>query len=99
MVRNTLFVLVTYDITDDKRRMKVVNTLLEYGGIRVNYSVFECLLSRSKLAKLKKDITAIINDKEDNVRYYTLCKACIKLIENQGTDIPSSLDYDEVIYI
>lgn len=99
MGRNTLFILVTYDITDDKRRMKVMNTLLESGGIRVNYSVFECLLSRSKLTKLKKDIHKIISEKKDNVRYYILCKACVTLIENQGIDIPSSLDYDEVIFI
>jgi CRISPR-associated protein Cas2 len=99
MAKNALFIVVAYDIVDDKRRMNVMNTLLDSGGIRVNYSVFECLLTRRNLLRMKKKIEKIINKKEDNVRYYTLCEACIKLIDNQGTEIPSSLDYDEIIYI
>ncbi len=48
MAKNTHFVVVAYDIPDDKRRLKVMNTLLDYGGTRVNYSVFECMLPINK---------------------------------------------------
>jgi CRISPR-associated protein Cas2 len=33
--------VVTYDISNDKRRTKLA-TLLDKYGIRVNYSVYEC---------------------------------------------------------
>ena len=45
--RKTLCV-VAYDISDDKRRLKVVK-ILEKSGIRINYSVFECMLTRTQL--------------------------------------------------
>lgn len=38
------FIVVAYDVSDDRRRSHVVK-LLEKVGIRVNYSVFECMLS------------------------------------------------------
>ena len=38
------FYVVTYDISDDKRRSQVVK-LLEGNGTRMNYSVFECMLT------------------------------------------------------
>ena len=96
---NAVFVVVTYDITDNKRRTRVMDTILASGGIRVNYSVFECLLHKSKLLKLKNQIEEIINKKEDNVRYYTLCQGCIQNIENQGIPVLSPFDLEEIIII
>ena len=37
------FVVIAYDIVDDKHRTKI-SKLLEGYGERVNYSVFECML-------------------------------------------------------
>lgn len=99
MQRNTEFVLLAYDITDDKRRTRVSDTLLAFGGTRVNYSVFECLLTKASLKKLKKHIEEIINKKEDNVRCYTLCQSCIQNIENQGTPVSSPFEQEEVVII
>lgn len=45
--------VVTYDIPSDKRRQKVAK-LLEGYGRRVQYSVFECLLSEVKYEELQK---------------------------------------------
>ena len=43
-----LLYVVTYDIPSNKRRKKV-SDLLEGYGRRVQYSVFECLLSAKKI--------------------------------------------------
>ncbi|NOZ68771.1 MAG: CRISPR-associated endonuclease Cas2 [Deferribacteres bacterium] len=100
MAKNAYFVVVAYDIRDDRRRLKVMNTLLDFGGKRVNYSVFECLLPETKLVKAKREIERIIDKKKDNIRYYILCEACIKLIETQGVDISTLLqDDDNAIFV
>ena len=39
-----MYFVVSYDISDDKRRTKIHNTLKSYGQ-RVQYSVFECDLT------------------------------------------------------
>jgi len=78
-----MFVLVTYDITDDKRRLRVSGELENFGS-RVNYSVFECHLEAESIAVLKKRLAEIIEPDEDNVRYYLLCEGCVKKVEVQG---------------
>ena len=39
-----MFILVSYDIPNDKRRLKVMKAVQDY-GTRVQYSVFECELT------------------------------------------------------
>ena len=78
-----MFVVVTYDITDDRRRMHVSDELENFGA-RVNFSVFECHLEAESLADLKQRLAEKIDSSEDNVRYYVLCDACMKKIEIQG---------------
>ncbi|RMD57333.1 MAG: CRISPR-associated endonuclease Cas2 [Nitrospirae bacterium] len=92
MAKNASFVLVAYDIIDDKRRTRIMNTLLDYGGKRVNYSVFECLLTQLELKKLRGELEGIIDRSEDNIRFYILCEKCIKNIENYGVEVISILD-------
>lgn len=45
--------IIAYDIANNKKRKKVANEL-EGLGYRVNKSVFECELSKTRLAKLEK---------------------------------------------
>ena len=78
-----MFVVVTYDITDDRRRMHVSNELENFGA-RVNFSVFECHLEAESLADLKQRLAEKIDSSEDNVRYYVLCDACLKKAEVHG---------------
>ena len=82
MVRKQLIV-VAYDISSNKRRKKV-SDLLEQYGTRVNYSVFECLISPAKLQKLKQEATELIDKKRDSILYYQMCASCIEKIERQG---------------
>ncbi len=86
MVKKQLIV-VAYDICNNRRRKKLSDLLQEY-GIRVNYSVFECLLTGIQLRKLKTQIEPLINVRHDSVLYYTLCASCIEKIERQGLSHP-----------
>ena len=78
-----MFVVVTYDITDDRRRMHVSDELENFGA-RVNFSVFECHLEAESLADLKQRLAEKIDSSEDNVRYYVLCDAGLKKVEIHG---------------
>ena len=70
------FTLVVYDISNDRRRTRLHNTLLNY-GTPVQYSVFECLLDAEGLARMKKATLKVIKPKVDRVRYYYLCAECV----------------------
>jgi len=75
--------IISYDIPDDKRRLKVAKALLNVGN-RVQYSVFECRLDDGRLAKLRLRLEKLIDLEEDNLRFYRLCRACEKEIINLG---------------
>ncbi len=70
------FVVVVYDISNDRRRTKLHNTLLDYGS-PVQYSVFECLLDEKGLARMKEATARVIKPRVDRVRYYYLCAGCV----------------------
>ena len=69
------FILVTYDISNDRRRTKLHNALLNY-GTPVQYSVFECLLDAAGEKAMRAAVRRVIRPRVDNVRYYTLCASC-----------------------
>jgi CRISPR-associated protein Cas2 len=90
-----MFVVVSYDIVDDKRRIKVMKTLEGYGR-RAQYSVFECDLSARQVTTLRKRLKAIINAREDDVRFYFLCKIDISRVQLLGK---ASLHREKSFYI
>lgn len=67
------FVLIIYDITDNKRRVKFAK-LLEGYGKRVQKSAFEAMLTSKKYDKLVKEIPSYIDPRkgEDSVRIYRI---------------------------
>ncbi|MGH7598432.1 MAG: CRISPR-associated endonuclease Cas2 [bacterium] len=75
------FVVVAYDIADDKRRALLHRRLKRF-GLGVQYSVFECLLDPDRIREMKKIIRMTIKPKHgDRVRYYSLCESCRRRIE------------------
>lgn len=74
-----IFIVVAYDITDDRRRARLHKRLKSF-GTPVQYSVFECILSPKNLEKMKKMVRREIKEDEDLVRYYLLCEACRRRI-------------------
>ena len=90
-------VLVSYDISDDKRRRKVCKAIEGY-GYRVQYSVFECDLSRKQMSELKKKIQPHVKGREmDSVRFYPLHEDSAKAILVMGNDMARSLGVVTVI--
>ena len=77
------YIVVAYDIADDKRRNKICDIISEYGQ-RVNYSVFECFLRVKDIQKLKERIGEHMKRGKDIVLYYRLCKDCLEKIERIG---------------
>ena len=84
MANDKQFVIVVYDISNDKRRTKLHKKLKDYGS-PVQYSVFECVLDSDEIRRMKQEIRRIIRPRLDHVRYYTVCSACRKKIEVSGS--------------
>jgi CRISPR-associated protein Cas2 len=79
-----LFYLVCFDIVDDRIRYRVVKILKEYGH-RVQKSVFECSrLSEAQFLQMMHRIEDRIDHSVDSVRYYALCKDCVRRVEFSG---------------
>lgn len=77
--KNKQFWVIAYDITDDLRRSRLVRVLEKF-GVRVNYSVFECMLTDIQLCKLREKLDKLILPSEDSIIYYPLCLACYSKI-------------------
>ena len=58
--------IVSYDISDDKRRGKVFDHL-EGRGDHAQFSVFFCQLNPRELAELRSELTAIIHHEQDQI--------------------------------
>ena len=78
-----MFVMISYDIVEDKSRLKLMKFLKDYGD-RVQKSVFECHFSSQTYETVKKGVEKIINKRKDRVRYYRICKGCTEKIEISG---------------
>ncbi len=66
-----LFVLIIYDIVDNKRRVRFAKKMSGY-GFRVQKSAFEALIEDKLFQKLQKEIPLLINSQEDSVRIYRM---------------------------
>lgn len=78
-----MFVMISYDVVDDKKRLKLMKFLKDYGD-RVQKSVFECNLSPKTYNMVKRGVERIINKRKDRVRYYRICKGCVEKVEISG---------------
>lgn len=90
------FYVVAYDVSDDKRRAKVVKVLQKYGK-RINLSVFECMLSDSQFKNLKESIMKVSDRKNDHILVYPLCLNCFTKIESLAGVL--SKNWDKVIVV
>ncbi|NWF92149.1 MAG: CRISPR-associated endonuclease Cas2 [Syntrophaceae bacterium] len=78
-----MFVMISYDIVDDKTRLQLMKFLRDYGD-RVQKSVFECNLNPKTYLQVKEGVEKLINRRKDRVRYYKICKGCLEKIEISG---------------
>jgi CRISPR-associated protein Cas2 len=76
------FLVVSYDIVSDLRRRKVMKTLEGFGK-RVQYSVFECLLSVAQIVDLQRKLKKLVG-KDDSLRFYFISADDVKRIALMG---------------
>jgi CRISPR-associated protein Cas2 len=81
-----MFVVISYDISEDKRRTKIHKMLKSYGQW-MQYSVFECDVTDSQYAKLRARLSKMIKPEEDSIRFYFLCACCHPKVERIGGDV------------
>ena len=68
--KDEVFVLIIYDIVDNKRRLKLSKYLQGY-GFRVQKSAFEARISKRKYQKLLREIPRYIGEL-DSVKVYKM---------------------------
>jgi CRISPR-associated protein Cas2 len=78
-----MFCVVSYDISEDKRRTKIHKVLSSYGQW-MQFSVFECDLTKAQYAKLRSRLDKLIDAETDSVRFYFLCECCQGKVERIG---------------
>jgi CRISPR-associated protein Cas2 len=89
-----MMVLVSYDVsTVDKRgqrRLRRVAKVCESYGLRVQNSVFECVIDPAQWAALRARLLDIVKAEEDSLRFYFLGKNWDRRVEHHGTkDVPN----------
>ncbi len=78
-----MFVVVAYDIADNKRRVRVMKALQGFGE-HVQESVFECHVDDAVYRKMVRRLKELVNQGEDNVRLYHLCQTDVARIQQLG---------------
>ena len=95
-IRSSLIVMA-YDITDDRRRYRVVKALKQY-GTAINMSVYECMLTDSQFEKLRTRLEKLIDSGCDKIVYYPICLDCFSKIIYQPEKIRRNANITAVIW-
>lgn len=77
--------LVCYDIANDFRRARVLKTMKGFGD-HLQYSVFECQLNATGLAKCRHALGQVIHHRDDQVLFVDL-----GLTEGRGDRVITAL--------
>ena len=93
-----MLILVTYDVnTQDKegrkRLRKVAKQCTNY-GVRVQNSVFECVVDAAQLKLLKKALCDEIDEKKDSLRIYNLGNCTKSNVEHIGAKAAIDVEGD-----
>ena len=83
-----MLVLVTYDVNtqdrEGRKRLRRVAKQCTNFGVRVQNSVFECVVDAAQLKLLKKALVDEIDDKKDSLRIYNLGNRTKSNVEHIG---------------
>lgn len=93
---NQLLVLVTYDVNTEtkagQRRLRKVAKKCEDYGVRVQNSVFECVVDNVQLIQLKMELSEIIDKEVDSLRFYRLGNNYKSKVEHIGAKISINVE-------
>jgi len=91
-----MLVLVTYDVQtttrDGNKRLRKVAKKCEEYGVRVQNSVFECIVDNTQLRQLEIELEKLIDHSVDSLRYYRLGKNHDTKVKHVGTKQPIEVD-------
>lgn len=85
-----MLVLITYDVNTEtaagrSRLRKVAKQCVNYGR-RVQNSVFECILDNAQCVVLKAELSELIDETVDSLRFYYLRNNYKTKVEHIGVD-------------
>jgi CRISPR-associated protein Cas2 len=96
-----MMVLVSYDVSTvdaaGRKRLRRVAKKCQDFGVRVQNSVFECLVDPARWTILKSDLLKLYNDQEDSLRFYFLGKNWQHKVEHHGIKKTPNLENDVLI--
>jgi CRISPR-associated protein Cas2 len=75
--------VVCYDISDDRTRTRMSNSLLDF-GVRIQESVFECCLDGELYDRMLERLEKIPLQDQDRVRIYRVCADCVERVQIFG---------------
>lgn len=82
-----MMVVVSYDVSeeeDGEKRLRKVAKICKNYGQRVQYSVFECVVTPDQWVKLRNELESVIDHHYDSLRYYYLGSNWQRRIEKVG---------------
>jgi CRISPR-associated protein Cas2 len=93
LLEQKMFYLICYDVVNDRRRDRV-SRLFEAYGLRIQKSVFECVLTPDQYASLQKRLQTkrYLNPEEDQIRFYPIAPRHRKLVLILGAQPQRQVD-------
>lgn len=82
-------VVVSYDIIENKKRQKVIDTLEGYGFVRVQKSIFLGDIKIRKVRKLLLELSGVIDLEKDALCILNICEKCY----GKGIFISRNMNY------
>jgi len=70
--------LVIYDIENDRIRLKISETCLDYGLARIQFSAFLGMLNRNNREELFLRLTSILDDNAGKIMLQPICHKDVK---------------------
>lgn len=82
--------LVSYDVSTTtpagRKRLRHVARACENHGVRVQNSVFECVLEYDEFLRLRDTLSRLINGKEDSLRIYPMGRRGKEKVTHLGVE-------------
>jgi CRISPR-associated protein Cas2 len=91
-----ILVLITYDVStvtsSGQKRLRKVAKICQRYGQRVQNSVFECVIDSTQFVSLKVELTEVIDESADSLRFYQLGNNYKNKVEHLGAKETLDLD-------
>ncbi len=96
-----MFLIITYDVNvttkEGKRRLQKVAKVCVNYGVRVQNSVFECIMDPATELMVRNKLVSIIDEKVDSLRFYYLGDHYQNKVKHIGANVSLKLD-DPMIF-